>query len=1055
MNSELKIAASTAGNLGLTVTPPTPTDPFDSSHLLPSPSAPFTPQPTRTTRKDRSGSLSNVPSKLSQSMTMPLTPTAEGGSTSGTPIAGIEDPKGGTVTTTITAGNGASGGGQSSNATGSFFQSMFSAAQNAATTLSNTVANNIAKGDSRNGSGSNTPDVARSRSGTETGDTSRARTAENNNDPSGVLEARKEEQPRRKLAVETLGRGELTLGTFGILPNPRKADLNRTSVVNASGPGEAVGPLDVDVGGNRNFTDSISRTRTLPAINTTGDGGNVYLASHTYQAQVGEPKTPLAEDATFSLPPNGQGNDNEKPTGDAEHSDWAPNAAGDMVRRSGSARSNRGAGPLYGHARRHRGSSAASSLAGHLQSPNSQMLSLPSPASTGTGPKVTGFAVASKKRNRDFHALFRSVPEDDYLIEDYSGALQKEILVQGRIYVSEGHICFHANILGWITTLVISFDEVMAIEKKSTAVLFPNAITIQTLHAKNVFASFMSRDTTYDLLVNIWKISHPGLIPSVAGFTLEKPNNRPNSIGDDGIKDGSHSGSESEDEYDEDEEGYDEDDEGFDGGGDDGVDDRAEGGYGEMAGGGVSAPNGAALNATAPDGLAVAKVTDAAGSGTDGAATSQTGRTTNGAPDQAVGQDFPGPPTHPPSDCGDGDLHYEKVVCESYLPGPLGKVYSLLFGPQSYDFMTKFFEDQKVFEVSIPNNGEWAPNPEAEGKKTRNYSYIRPLSGPIGPKQTKCICSDQIEQMDLDKAVSVLITTQTPDVPSGNQFVIKTRYCLTWGDGSNTGSAAETKLMMTCVVEWSGKSWLKGPIEKGCNDGQINYGKDLTAMLTRELEKSAIASRPKAKSGGKGRRGKGGKGATQGPTSMQLAAVAKAVREKAAREKQEREDAAWGIFLPLKPVLEPIVDIAPGGGLGLLGFIGFLLIVILALTGKLPFISGRSNASTGRGGMSRGDFGSGWEHSWYAEEQGLWDWLEDRVGLNDVRLNGIPESTQEGRRSKSWNKMTKGERIQMEKILQAKGSIREREVDEAIKVMERRLEVLREIVSERKGEQDF
>lgn len=35
----------------------------------------------------------------------------------------------------------------------------------------------------------------------------------------------------------------------------------------------------------------------------------------------------------------------------------------------------------------------------------------------GMGGQITGFAVASSKRNSDFHALFHSVPEDDYLIE--------------------------------------------------------------------------------------------------------------------------------------------------------------------------------------------------------------------------------------------------------------------------------------------------------------------------------------------------------------------------------------------------------------------------------------------------------------------------------------------------------------------------------------------------------------------------------------------------------------------------------------------------------------
>ncbi|KAH8914398.1 hypothetical protein BT69DRAFT_1342955, partial [Atractiella rhizophila] len=76
-------------------------------------------------------------------------------------------------------------------------------------------------------------------------------------------------------------------------------------------------------------------------------------------------------------------------------------------------------------------------------------------ASIGLGLSIPGFAVASSKRNMDFHALFKGhggVPEDDYLIEDYGCALQREILLQGRLYISEHHLCFYANIFGWVTT---------------------------------------------------------------------------------------------------------------------------------------------------------------------------------------------------------------------------------------------------------------------------------------------------------------------------------------------------------------------------------------------------------------------------------------------------------------------------------------------------------------------------------------------------------------------------------------------------------------------------
>ena len=75
---------------------------------------------------------------------------------------------------------------------------------------------------------------------------------------------------------------------------------------------------------------------------------------------------------------------------------------------------------------------------------------------------------ASEKRNIEFHMLFRSAPEDDPLMEgistmyetctdlaDYSCALQKEILIQGRLYLTRNHLCFNSNIFGWVTNVSV------------------------------------------------------------------------------------------------------------------------------------------------------------------------------------------------------------------------------------------------------------------------------------------------------------------------------------------------------------------------------------------------------------------------------------------------------------------------------------------------------------------------------------------------------------------------------------------------------------------------
>lgn len=162
--------------------------------------------------------------------------------------------------------------------------------------------------------------------------------------------------------------------------------------------------------------------------------------------------------------------------------------------------------------------------------------------------------------------------------------------------------------------------------------------------------------------------------------------------------------------------------------------------------------------------------------------------------------DFPGPATHAPTDCGDAAVHFEKVLGDDVIPAPLGKVYTLLFGPGSATWMGRWLTvDQKCTELQMEDKRGLT-----DEIRTRNYTYIKPLYASIGPKQTKCIVTEQLEQIDLEKAVSILVSTQNPDVPSGNIFVVKTRYCLTWAENNGT------RIQVNNVIEWSGKSWLKG-----------------------------------------------------------------------------------------------------------------------------------------------------------------------------------------------------------------------------------------------------
>ncbi|KAH9885421.1 hypothetical protein C8Q73DRAFT_749210 [Cubamyces lactineus] len=345
---------------------------------------------------------------------------------------------------------------------------------------------------------------------------------------------------------------------------------------------------------------------------------------------------------------------------------------------------------------------------------------------------VTGFAVASNKRNQDFHELFPTVPEGDYLIEDYGCALQREILIQGRLYISENHVCFHANIFGWITDLSIPMSEVTSLEKRMTAFVIPNAIQLSTRTAKYTFTSFLSRDTTFDVLYNVWRLARPE--NSSAGSLGVSPR---------GSLENGDMGS-------------------------------------ELASDGSPPVNGKVVNGGAKGALKP-KVTQC--------------------------------------DCGKAGQHYSETAMEAIFPGTPEKIYNLMF---TSGFIKDFMRDtQKLIDIQI---SDWMPT-ENPKLLARNMTYIKPLNASIGPKQTKCELRDETVCCDFDNYVCMLTTTRTPEVPSGGVFSVKTRTCITWA------SNVTTRVLVTTQVEWTGRSFIKGIIEKSAIDGQKQYHNDLEKSM--------------------------------------------------------------------------------------------------------------------------------------------------------------------------------------------------------------------------------
>ncbi|XP_029432341.1 protein Aster-A isoform X2 [Rhinatrema bivittatum] len=110
-----------------------------------------------------------------------------------------------------------------------------------------------------------------------------------------------------------------------------------------------------------------------------------------------------------------------------------------------------------------------------------------------------------KQRNEDFRKIFKKLPDTERLIVDYSCALQRDILLQGRLYLSENWICFYSNIFRWETTISIQLKDIRCIKKEKTAKLIPNAIQVCTDSDKHFFTSFGARDRSFLLIFRLWQ----------------------------------------------------------------------------------------------------------------------------------------------------------------------------------------------------------------------------------------------------------------------------------------------------------------------------------------------------------------------------------------------------------------------------------------------------------------------------------------------------------------------------------------------------------------------
>lgn len=395
----------------------------------------------------------------------------------------------------------------------------------------------------------------------------------------------------------------------------------------------------------------------------------------------------------------------------------------------------------------------------------------------------TDYHYPTIERDADFHKVFEGIPSDDRLIDDFSCALTREFLYQGRLYVSEKSLCFNSNILGWVAKVIIPIKNVRYIEKTSSVGLFPNAILIETDEEKIQFNNFISREQVFKLIKAIWS-------KNLVFADLDKeetpkkekrdmPINRTKSSYDVDHND-DFTEKNNDDEYDEDED----------------VDEKV-------------------LN---NDNLNESLINGKEESTSTGHYRFKKGVNYINEP----------PYTNDETSFPDDKEENEFILKTLDLSCTPLQAYQIMFSDKNYSYLYDFLKANNSSDIEEPTN--------FDNINKRTYSYEKSLNIPGGPKSTKCYAEEDIINYDTHSHIMVISTTKTPNVTSGNAFATKTRYLYRWGPNNSC------QLQVSYWLNWTGSSWFKKMIEAGAKKGQIEATEKMVDIINDYVKNNIISS---------------------------------------------------------------------------------------------------------------------------------------------------------------------------------------------------------------------
>ncbi|CAI4444959.1 CDG_1a_G0016700.mRNA.1.CDS.1 [Saccharomyces cerevisiae] len=393
----------------------------------------------------------------------------------------------------------------------------------------------------------------------------------------------------------------------------------------------------------------------------------------------------------------------------------------------------------------------------------------------------TPYHYASEQRNKDFHETFKSVPKDDRLLDDFNCGLNRELLYQGKLYITETHLCFNSNVLGWIAKVLIAFEDVTFMEKTSAAGLFPSAISIKTKMGKTLFNGFISRDAAFGLMKEVWSrtLLQKDMASENINTKAEKSGNGKE------IDDAINSIDEENNDKDANDNDTNENDD-----------------------------ENISTNETTPN-------------------------STSSSPDKEKEKayklradssyQYDGPIYHHSTSFpAEPMANNEFVLKELPFDCAPGILFEIMFNSEQNEFLLDFLRGQEGSQITtIPN---FTSIDGSSMTLKREYSYEKALHFPAGPKSTTCYVAEVIKRKDPDTYYEVISSIRTPNVPSGGSFSTKTRYLIRWND------EITCLLRVSFWVEWTGSSWIKGMVENGCKNGQLEAAQLMERILSKFIK---------------------------------------------------------------------------------------------------------------------------------------------------------------------------------------------------------------------------